>query len=238
MTLHPIQRVPDHDPDDEREAMKTRLQNTERHGGAALGSAASQHRGPMLKGGALLALLVLALTMLSLSVLSLLPQAVAAQAGSMTAEEQSLRGYVLRREMLDKLLAFKIDADQLEKSKPKSDRTAMPKSVADLIRSVEDDPRAAPLLRRHGLTAREYIIAYLALTRARIAGELGMNSARDIDDAGTNAANLAFYRDNKQAVDALFAKREDDDADAEEHDEGGDLDDGAVEDAAEPQAGA
>lgn len=169
-----------------------------------------------------------ALLSTALLMVAALPQLVAAQQGPTAADETALRGYVVNRQMLDKLVAFKVDADKLDDSEagPADDEGNpesgdMPSSVDDLVRSVEKDPRATPLLRKHGLTAREYVIANLALMRAGLAVALGMDSPKDIEEAGTNKANLAFYRANKTAVDSLFADEQESDEPMDENDGAG-----------------
>ena len=139
--------------------------------------------------------------------------AVAQDGGLPPADEKAISSYILNKKTLDRLLAFKKEADQLE-STPEDDKAieSAPKSLDDMVRVIEKDPRAAPLLKKHGLNAREYVIAYLALIRAGFADTANAVTPEQLAQGGTNAANVAFYQNNRAEADQLFESAEADDA--------------------------
>lgn len=127
--------------------------------------------------------------------------------GLPAADEKALREYQVSAATFRKLLAFKHDADRIrdEGEEDDDDKVSVPDSIDAMVGLLEKEPRARDLFDRHELTAREYVLAHFALLRAGMASAFAMTSPDQVEEAGTNPANMAFYRDNRAAVDDLFS---------------------------------
>ncbi|MFT3720931.1 hypothetical protein [Pseudorhodoferax sp.] len=122
------------------------------------------------------------------------------------ADEQALRALVLREDTANRVLAAMAES----KHAGIETGSALPDSVDAWARQIDANPKAAQLLARHKLGAREFVLNALALMRASVAAEA---QAKDLHQAGTNAANVAFAKARQAHIQAAFFGGDEDEED-------------------------
>ncbi len=114
------------------------------------------------------------------------------------ADEQALRTLVLREDTVKRVLAVAEEGQRAQiKTSPGTSNT-----IDGLAKQIESNPQAAALLAKHKLSSREYVMTTVALLRAGFAAEA---NAKDLNQAGTNASNVAFAKANKARIQAAFS---------------------------------
>jgi hypothetical protein len=131
----------------------------------------------------------------------------------MSAEQrQAILGFKLTRPMADKLLAALPEMTRYVVSKPNFKEIvarSAKQTPAERLAEVEADPGAMAIVKKHGLTAREYLLGVptlrMALARARLGDGPGA------ENLIVSPENLAFARANlaelKPKLDAADAAR-------------------------------
>ncbi len=109
------------------------------------------------------------------------------------ADEKALRTYTLQSSMVDRALAVVQDA---RREQIKGDAKGA-KSLDGIARSLSDNPKAKALLDKHQIGPRDYVMTMLAVMRAGAASE---TNPKTPEDAGTNAANIAFIKANNDRI--------------------------------------
>src|SRR3984893_19094907 len=133
----------------------------------------------------------------------LVPQPGSAQANKSAedADQKELYSYVLTADKLHQLADATRDIKELQKKNPqaadeKVDTSSEEGSISERVKDIEAKaPEFAAIVRKNGLTTREYMVALLVLMQASIL--VGMKKATDTEyskDATTlvSPANLAF----------------------------------------------
>ncbi|MBP7453174.1 MAG: hypothetical protein KA914_10320 [Ottowia sp.] len=120
--------------------------------------------------------------------------AMAQEAKLSDADETALRTYVLRPEIVDRSLQLAQDArrQQIKGSAGKGTKT-----LDGFASGLSSDPKAKALLDKHQLSARDYVMTMIALMRAGFASEANPKTP---EEAGTNAANIAYVKANKERI--------------------------------------
>jgi hypothetical protein len=138
--------------------------------------------------------------MLALCALCLASVSAMAQNGKAapSADETSLRTYTLRPETVDRALALVQDARR-QKIQGNTGKDA--KSLDDMAKHLSADPAAKALLDKHQISARDHLMTMMALVRARYAVE---SNAKTPDEAGTNAANVAYFKTHRDRINAAM----------------------------------
>jgi hypothetical protein len=133
----------------------------------------------------------------------LAPQPASAQANKSDADadQKELYSYVLTVDKLHKLADATRDMKEWQKKNPqaadeKADTASEEGSISQRVKDIEaKTPELVAIVRKNGLTTREYMVALLVLMQASIL--VGMKKATDTEyskDATTlvSPANLAF----------------------------------------------
>ncbi len=109
------------------------------------------------------------------------------------AERDAILAYRLTRPLADKLLAALPEMTRYVIARPDAReliaRTAK-QSLAERIAQLEADPRAMAIVKRHGLTARDYVVGVPALRMAIRGAEAGAGAGAFV----ASPENLAFAR--------------------------------------------
>lgn len=129
------------------------------------------------------------------------------------ADEQTVQRVVLNDGLLDKLIAIKTEGRALGIDDEEVDPAVLD-SLDAMARAATRDSRVTGLLAKHGIGARDYAAASIALMRAGIAVQLGSSSTPAAN--GTTAANVAFARKRADRIQSLFADEDEDEDDGSE----------------------
>lgn len=124
------------------------------------------------------------------------------------ADKQAIQNFNLNEDVFTRLVAVSKDA-KAQGIRPKDAKTDFSKihSLDDLAGQVTAaDPRIAPLIKAHGFTPRDFLLANLAVTNAAIASEAKSNPqmAAYVDQSKVNQKNVAFYESHKAQINALM----------------------------------
>jgi hypothetical protein len=119
-----------------------------------------------------------------------------AQPQTSPEQRQALLAYKLTKPLADKLLAAMPEMTRYVMAKPNFKEIVAKSaklSPAERVAQTESDPGAMAILKKHGLTAREYLIGIPALRMAILKAQAG--------DGGSDALivspdNLAFAKAN------------------------------------------
>lgn len=155
------------------------------------------------------ALPVCRVSLLGLALVGLMPASRVEAQGLSAKDEQAFRAYVLKEDVLERIIQYNQDAKALEKPGKEDEGGDVPASLDEAAAMAEKDPANKALLAKHGLTAREVWLASFALMRAAIAQEMSQEKPAELEKAGTNSANLAFVRQHPELV-KRFQKDDDD----------------------------
>lgn len=141
--------------------------------------------------------------------LTILPALVHAQPSP--EQRQAILGYKLTRPLADKLLAALPEMTRYVVSKPNFKEQlarSIKMSPAERLAQVEGDPGAMAILKKHGLTAREYLtgVPTLRMALARAQGGDAPGSEALIaspENLAFARANLAELKPKLDAIDAM-----------------------------------
>ena len=114
------------------------------------------------------------------------------------ADETALRTYTLSTETVDRALGVVKDAREQKVN------GSAGKGVTTLdgwASSLNSEPKAKALLDKHQISARDYVMTMIAIMRAGVATEM---KPKTPEEAGTNAANVAFMTANKDRIQAAL----------------------------------
>ncbi len=125
------------------------------------------------------------------------------------ADQQAIKDYSLNDDVLTRLLAVTKEARaQNVHPQPAPDPSKV-RSLDDLANyAVGSDAKLAPLVKKHGFTPREFLLANLALMNAALAVQARSdpNLAKTIDQSKVNAANVAFFESHQQQIAAQMGQ--------------------------------
>ena len=114
------------------------------------------------------------------------------------ADETALRTYTLSNETVDRALALVKDAREQKVS------GSIGKGATTLdgwASGLNSEPKAKALLDKHQISARDYVMTMIAIMRAGVAAEM---KPKTPEEAGTNAANIAYMTANKDRIQAAL----------------------------------
>jgi len=120
-----------------------------------------------------------------------------AQSRQSAEERQAIVAYKLTKPLANKLLAALPDMTRYVMALPNVVEViakSAKQSLDERIAGTEADARAMAILRKHGLTAREYLVGVPALRMAILRAQSGETAGSDALIA--SADNLAFARAN------------------------------------------
>jgi hypothetical protein len=120
-----------------------------------------------------------------------------AQSPPSAEERQAILAYKLTKPLADKLLAALPEMTRYVVAKPNLQETLArwaKQSLTERIAQTEADPGAMAILKKRGLTAREYLVGVPALRMAIRHAQSGNTPGSDAFIA--SAENLAFARAN------------------------------------------
>lgn len=124
------------------------------------------------------------------------------------ADQQAIKDYNLNEDVLGRLLAVTKEARaQNIRPQPAPD-PAKVRSLDDLANyAIGGDAKLAPLVKKHGFTPREFLLANLALMNAALAvqSRSDPNLAKTIDQSKVNNANVAFFESHQQQIAAQMS---------------------------------
>jgi hypothetical protein len=135
--------------------------------------------------------------LLLVALVSLVVAPVLAQSQPSAERRQAILGYKLTRPLADKLLAALPEMTRYVMAKPDFKEMVARSaklSPAERVAQMESDPGAMAILKRHGLTAREYLVGVPALRMAILRAQSGDGAGSDV--LIVSADNLAFAKAN------------------------------------------
>jgi hypothetical protein len=120
------------------------------------------------------------------------------------ADKQAIQKYTLNDDVFTRLIDVTKDA-RTQGIKPDNKKTDFSQvhNLDDLSRQVmSSDARIEPLIKKHGFTPRDFLLANMALTNAAMAAQAKSNPemAKYIDQSKVNAANVAFFESHQQQI--------------------------------------
>jgi hypothetical protein len=135
--------------------------------------------------------------MLLVALASLAVAPVLAQSPPSPEQRQALLAYKLTKPLADKLLAALPEMTRYVVAKPNFKEIVARSaklSPAERVAQTESDPGAMAILKKHGLTAREYLVGVPALRMAILRAQSGDGAGSDT--LIVSADNLAFAKAN------------------------------------------
>jgi hypothetical protein len=125
------------------------------------------------------------------------------------ADQQAIKDYSLNEDVLGRLLAVtKAARAQNIRPQPAPDPSKV-HNLDDLAAyAIGSDAKLAPLVKQHGFTPREFLLANLALMNAALAVQArnDPNLAKTIDQSKVNTANVAFFESHQQQIAAQMSE--------------------------------
>ena len=123
------------------------------------------------------------------------------------ADRQTIKAYTLNEDVFNRLVATINDGhEQNIKPQNRADPSTI-HSLDDLSQAmVSADPRIAPLLKKHGFTPREFLLANLAMSNAALSvmAEQQPAMAKYVDASTLNPANVSFYKAHQAQIQQLM----------------------------------
>lgn len=123
------------------------------------------------------------------------------------ADKQAIAQYTLTDDVFNRLIAATKDA-RAQGIKPQQvGDPAQVHTLDDLVnQAIGGDKRIAPLIRKHGFTPREFLLANIALMNASLVvqSKSQPDLARYIDQSKVNAANVRFFEAHQAQIAALM----------------------------------
>ncbi|MFC5740923.1 hypothetical protein [Dyella tabacisoli] len=123
------------------------------------------------------------------------------------ADMQAIKSYNLNDDIFNRLIATTKEARTLGIKPQAGPGPGQVKNLDDLAeRAVSGDPRIKPLIKTHGFTPREFMLANLALMNAAIASQAKSDpqAASQLDQSKVNQANVAFFESHQAQLNALM----------------------------------
>lgn len=123
------------------------------------------------------------------------------------ADQQAILHYNLNEDVFNRLLAVTKEAraDGI-RAQPPGDPSSI-HSLDDLAaQSIAGDSRIAPLIKKHGFTPREFLLANLALMNAAVVEQAKNDPelASQIDQSKVNQTNVAFLEAHQAQLSTLM----------------------------------
>ena len=124
------------------------------------------------------------------------------------ADKQAIQKYSLNEDVFTRMIDVTKEA-RAAGIKPDQRNTDFSQvhNLDDLAKLVVGaDPRIEPLIKKHGFTPRDFLLANMALTNAAMASQAKSNPemAKYIDQSKINTANVAFFESHQQQITALM----------------------------------
>jgi hypothetical protein len=128
------------------------------------------------------------------------------------ADKQAIQTYTLTEDSFNRLVAVTKEA-RTQGIKPDQSKTDFSQvhTLDDLAKQVMSaDPRIEPLVKKHGFTPRDFLLANMALTNAAVASQAKSNPemAKYVDKSKVNTANVAFFESHQQQIMALMQQQD------------------------------
>jgi hypothetical protein len=133
-----------------------------------------------------------------------------AQSGAPNEMMAAAVAYPLKVETLRKVMAAVADAAELSRARPEESRAFETRmqtltSVSAMITAIDAEPLLKPILGKHGVTGRDFVLAPLAVMNAQ--GALMAKKANQPLPAGMSSpANLAEYEKHQAEIDGMLVK--------------------------------
>jgi hypothetical protein len=140
------------------------------------------------------------------------------EGGWSAADAAALKAYTLDMDKLRRTGKAMAELDRLPEARQDTGDDEGVESLNALVQRVEAVPAARGILRKHGLTPREYVLAMVASMHAATAVLLEENGQK-ATGLPVSAGQVAFYQKNKAEVDQMLAARKAATADPSEEDE-------------------
>jgi hypothetical protein len=145
-----------------------------------------------------------------------------AQGGWSARDAAAIKGHTLTMDKLRRMNGAVVEFDRLEKSRPDlGDDEDEVNTIDGLVARIDAVPEARAILKKHGLTTREYVLTLFASTHAA-AGAFMEANGQQAAGVPVSRAQIDFYKANKAELDKLDAARkaatgsDDEDEDGEE----------------------
>jgi hypothetical protein len=140
--------------------------------------------------------------------LLMLPATAMAQARqTMTpADQAEIASFKLDEGVLTRMAALTADGRGMQIKKAQLDMARI-HSLDDMATQVvAADPRIEPLMRKHGFTPHQFLVANLALVSAAMAATMQADPemAKHVDASKVNMDNVRFYQAHQAEVDRLM----------------------------------
>jgi D-alanyl-D-alanine carboxypeptidase len=144
-----------------------------------------------------------------------------AQGGWSAADAAALKGHALTMDKVRRTGEAMVEFDRLEKARgDAADDEDTEQSIDAMVARINAEPEARAILKKHGLTTREYLLTLLASTHAAAAAMVE-ESGQQATGIPVSRGQIEFYKANKAELDKLAAERKAAAAsDDEEADEG------------------
>ncbi|KRE95001.1 hypothetical protein ASG87_17120 [Frateuria sp. Soil773] len=140
------------------------------------------------------------------SIVPLWAQAQVAAPGLPEADKQAIASYNLNEDVFNRLVAATKEARAQGIKPQQPPANAQVHNLDDLAnQAVGSDPRIAPLIKKHGFTPREFLLANIALMNAALVVQSRSQPemAQYIDQSKVNKANVSFYEAHQSQIAAL-----------------------------------
>jgi hypothetical protein len=125
-------------------------------------------------------------------------------------DQQAISAYALDQDVFDRLIAASNEAKAAHIQAQPTDMSKV-HSLDDLAAQVvSSNPQLAAVVRKHGFTPREFMLANLAMMNAgaAVAAKSNPELAKHIDQSRTNPANVSFYEAHQAQIEKLSRQDE------------------------------
>lgn len=124
------------------------------------------------------------------------------------ADQQAIKNYNLNDDVFNRLIAATKEARAQGIHPQSPPNAAQVHNLDDLTQqALKADNRIESLIKKHGFTPRDFMLANLALMNAAIASQAKSDpeAAKYVDQSKINQANVAFYESHQAQLQALMA---------------------------------
>lgn len=130
-----------------------------------------------------------------------------AQGGWSASDAAALKGYPLTMDKLTRTIEAVTEFDRLEESRDDlaSDEEGT-QSIDAIVARINAVPEAGAILKKHGLTTRDYVLTLVASTHAAAAGFME-ESGGQATGLPVSRGQVEFYKAHKAEIDKLNAQR-------------------------------
>ena len=130
-----------------------------------------------------------------------------AQGGWSAADAAALKGHSLTMDKVRRTGEAMTEFDRLERARGDvADDGETEQSIDAMVARINAEPEARAILKKHGLTTREYLLTLLASTHAA-AAVMVEESGQQATGIPVSRAQVEFYKANKAELDKLAAAR-------------------------------